>query len=135
MKQRCINPDDQSYPIYGGRGITVCMQWLESFEIFYAWAMANGYTKGLQIDREDNNGNYEPNNCRWVVPTVNARNRSTTKLTIADVQEAKYMLSRGYESREIANLFDVGDSCIWAIKKGHTWGNIAAGTWEGPVVA
>lgn len=131
MKQRCINSSDEAYPIYGGRGITVCSEWIESFPPFFTWAMTNGYAKGLQIDREDNDGNYEPSNCRWVVPTVNARNRSTTKLTVADVQEAKYMLSCGYQSNEVADLLEVSKSCIWGIKAGHTWGNVTVGTWTG----
>lgn len=131
MKQRCATVGSQFYARYGGRGITVCQEWIDSFEEFHGWAMANGYTKGLQIDRENNDGNYEPNNCRWVVPVVNARNRAATKLTIADVQEAKYMLSRGHESKEIAELLDVSHSCVWAIKKGHAWGDITVGTWIG----
>ncbi|MCK9597471.1 MAG: hypothetical protein M0R06_00445 [Sphaerochaeta sp.] len=62
---RCLNPSDARYPYYGGRGITVCQEWLK-FEAFRDWALANGYAENLTIDRKENDGNYEPSNCRWV---------------------------------------------------------------------
>lgn len=73
MKQRCLNPKDKNYKDYGGRGITVCSEWLNP-ENFYKWAIANAYKKGLSIDRIDVNGNYEPLNCRWATPKEQMRN-------------------------------------------------------------
>ncbi len=78
MRQRCDNRRNKSYPYYGGNGITVCKAWDTDFKSFYAWAMNNGYSEGLQIDRIDNDYNYSPSNCRWVSATINNRNRSTT---------------------------------------------------------
>ena len=75
MKQRCYNPNNRSYKNYGGRGITVCQEWKEDFQTFYDWAIANGYKKGLEIDRIDVNGNYEPDNCRWTNSKKNNNNR------------------------------------------------------------
>lgn len=75
MKQRCYNPNNRSYKNYGGRGITVCQEWKEDFQTFYDWAIANGYKKGLEIDRIDVNGNYEPDNCRWTTSKKNNNNR------------------------------------------------------------
>lgn len=82
MKNRCENPNRPKYKDYGARGIVVCEEW-HNAENFCKWALENGYEEGLQIDRIDNEGNYEPSNCRWVTPKDNSRNRrNTVYLTI-----------------------------------------------------
>jgi len=75
MKARCDNPNEKGYKNYGGRGITVCEVWRNSFEEFEKWAIASGYLKGLTLDRRDNDGDYEPDNCRWVSWLVQAHNK------------------------------------------------------------
>ena len=75
MKQRCFNPKCKSYENYGGRGITVCKEWTDSFEAFRDWAFDNGYSEELTLDRIDNNGNYTPDNCRWASMAVQERNK------------------------------------------------------------
>lgn len=71
---RVNNPQATGYHDYGGRSITVCQEWKDSFEAFRDWALANGYKDNLSIDRKDNDGNYEPSNCRWTTQTVQSRN-------------------------------------------------------------
>ena len=78
MKRRCYEEKNESYPRYGGRGITICKEWLDDFMSFYNWSMENGYSDKLSIDRIDNDGNYEPNNCRWATNSVQSRNQSNT---------------------------------------------------------
>lgn len=80
MKTRCYNKQHDRYKNYGGRGITVCDEWLHDFQAFHDWAMANGYQEGLTIDRIDVNGNYEPANCRWATWREQSRNRTTNRL-------------------------------------------------------
>jgi hypothetical protein len=74
MKTRCTNPNFHQFHDYGGRGIRVCKDWLESFAAFQSWAMENGYAAGLTLDRYPNgDGNYEPSNCRWATRSEQAR--------------------------------------------------------------
>lgn len=77
MKRRCYEKSNPAYKRYGGRGIVMCDEWKASPKAFIEWAEANGYSKGLSIDRIDNNGNYEPSNCRWTTVDVQSRNKST----------------------------------------------------------
>jgi hypothetical protein len=79
MKQRCTNPKQKSYPRYGGRGITICQAWLDSYDTFRAWAVTHGYRKELTLDRRDNYGNYEPANCRWATRSEQQLNRRDRK--------------------------------------------------------
>lgn len=82
MKERCYNKKNSHYKIYGGKGIEVCEEW-QIFKNFESWALQNGYKDGLSIDRIDNNGNYEPSNCRWADNKTQANNKtSNTRITI-----------------------------------------------------
>ena len=78
MKARCLNPNSISYKRYGGRGISICEKWL-TFKNFHEWAMNSGYADGLEIDRIDNNGDYCPENCRWVSSTFNKKHQRNTR--------------------------------------------------------
>ena len=78
LKDRVLNPKHKHYNDYEGRGITICDEWLD-VQNFYNWAMSNGYSDELSIDRIDNNGNYCPENCRWTTKTIQCRNQRIRK--------------------------------------------------------
>lgn len=78
MHRRCYGEGTKAYPLYGGRGITVCEQWKE-YEPFMEWALANGYEDGLTIDRINVDGNYCPANCRWATPKEQSNNRRSNR--------------------------------------------------------
>lgn len=114
MKNRCENPNRKKYKDYGGRGIKVCEEWHDA-EIFCKWALANGYAEGLQLDRIDNDGNYCPENCRWVTPKENNRNRRNTKyLTIGGITKCV---------AEWCETIDISEFTIywWIRKKGREY--------------
>jgi len=83
MIQRCENPNTHNYKDYGGRGITVCDEWHNPV-VFIDWALANGWEEGLTLDRIDNDGNYEPSNCRWATRKEQQRNRRNNHLITFD---------------------------------------------------
>ena len=75
MRTRCYNPNYTYYNRYGGRGIAICEEW-NKYETFKKWALENGYSDNLTLDRKDNNKNYDPSNCRWVSRKTQANNRN-----------------------------------------------------------
>ena len=94
MKARCYKQSHTWFKKYGGRGITVCDEWKDDFQAFYDWAMANGYSDELSIDRINNDGNYEPSNCQWTTQTNQIRNRSIAiETTINGVPKTLQQLS------------------------------------------
>ena len=86
MLSRCYNPvgDWKHYASYGGRGIKVCEEWRRDFKAFLRWALKNGYRDGLTIDRINNDGDYEPSNCRWA--TMSEQNFNRRKMGVAKAE-------------------------------------------------
>ena len=126
MKCRCFSLTHSNYKYYGARGITVCDEWHYNFLSFYNWAIRNERKKGLTLDRINNDGNYCPENCRWVTHLVNVRNSRHTKLTIEDVKEIKRKLLLGILGCKIAEDYPVTEAQISSIKRGKQWSDIKA---------
>ena len=91
IKQRCDNPSNPKYHLYGGKGISLHEDW-RNFHSFKDWSLSNGYKRHLTIDRIDNNGNYEPSNCRWVNQKVQQNNRSNNR--IINYKDKEYTLAQ-----------------------------------------
>lgn len=95
MKNRCNNPNLANFDRYGGRGIKVCDEWMKSFESFRDWALNNGYSDDLTIDRIEVDGDYEPYNCRWATKQEQGNNRSSNHfLTIDGVSKSIALWSK-----------------------------------------
>ena len=103
IKQRCLNPNQKYYNRYGGRGIKICDEWLD-YKTFKKWCMENGYKEGLDIDRIDNNGNYEPSNCRFISHIQNCNNRHNS---LHHMINGKMMTTR-----EVAETYGFSIDCI-----------------------
>jgi hypothetical protein len=84
IKQRCMNPNTKYYKRYGGRGISICKEWSDDFRVFEKWALENGYSDSLTINRKENNKNYTPENCEFVSRKVQSNNRTNNILIEID---------------------------------------------------
>lgn len=122
MKRRCYYKKHISYKYYGGRGITVCDEWLKSFISFRKWALNNGYKDDLEIDRENNNRNYAPDNCRWATEKEQNRNQRSTKLSMKKANQIRSLYFNIKISRELlGKIFNVSSGHIGDIVNGKTW--------------
>lgn len=122
MRQRCNNSKTSAYKNYGGRGINICSHW-DKFENFFE-DMGEA-PKGLTLDRINNDGNYEPQNCRWTTYLQQAQNNRRAKLNIFKVKLIKKLLQESlFTQQKIADIFKISRSTICSIKTGKTWSNI-----------
>ena len=112
LNRRCYNENHKAYPLYGGRGITVCDEWRE-FEPFRDWALANGYAEDLTIDRIDVNGNYEPSNCRWATMKEQSNNKRNSHYI--EYNGEKHTIS------EWADIYGVDQVKLWARLQYRNW--------------
>lgn len=125
MKQRILNQNDSVYKDYGGRGIKVYDKWLE-FIPFRDWALSNGYSEGLQINRINNNGNYEPNNCNWITNEKNSQNKRNIVMTIYLANEIRFKYNSGYYTqRQLSKEYMVSTATICNIINNKSWKNFS----------
>lgn len=119
MKQRCCDKNHCNYRHYGGRGIRVCKEWSNSFEKFYCWAKESGYNNSLTIERINVNGNYSPDNCKWISKNEQANNKRNNHLV--DYKGGKYTIS------QLSEISGISYMCLynrisngWDIEKAIT---------------
>lgn len=119
IKRRCYNQNSRYYHEYGGRGITVCDRWKDDYSYFKEWSLAHDYKEGLSIDRVDTNGNYSPDNCRWVSMKEQQNNRRNniklayegkeyTLRELSDISGISFRTLKGRHERgwSIENMLD-----------------------------
>lgn len=122
IKNRCLTESNKDYKNYGGRGITICNEWLD-FIPFRDWSLKNDYDNVLQIDRKDNDKGYYPENCRWVTNKENSRNRRTTKLSLEKIIEIRTKYNSGYYTqKQLAKEYNVSFGHISDIVNNERWG-------------
>ena len=127
MKQRCLNSNHHAFKLYGGRGISICSRWM----IFENFLIDVGIRpEGMSLDRIDNDGNYEPENCRWTTPLIQVRNSRVAKLNEKNVSIIKRMLLEEYSKNFISKKFRVSWSWINHIDVGNSWKEIQSITKE-----
>ena len=121
MMQRCTDKNSISYKNYGARGITICKEWL-NFDNFAKWAMDNGFSVDLQLDRIDNNKGYSPDNCRFVTRSENMRNTRNNIHTEGSIAQMRKEYESGELSiNQIAKKYSDSRGNIYNILKYRSW--------------
>ena len=123
MKKRCYNTNSIAYHRYAGRGITICDEWLDETNIFYAWALSNGYRDDLTVDRIDNSKGYSPLNCRFASYDEQMQNSRKATLTAKEVLEIRAIYP-GLSYAKLAEKYGVNKSTIAYIINRKSWKNI-----------
>ncbi|MFA5177254.1 MAG: hypothetical protein WC440_03780 [Candidatus Omnitrophota bacterium] len=123
MIQRCYHKYNKAYKNYGMRGITVCDEWLNDFLVFREWALTNGYGAGLEIDRIDNNRNYEPINCRFTTHLINNRNKRTNVISIEIAKKIRqYKIQNpSFTNTNIASFFGIPPHIVVDVLINKNW--------------
>ena len=123
MKDRCYNPSQNGFKHYGGRGIAVCDEW-QTFEGFMKWDKFGEWSPGQELDRIDNNGNYEPSNCRWISHQANSQNRRNSVLDQEAVMLIRIFSGSGVPNKTLDRWFGLYAGCTARVIKFKIWGNV-----------
>ena len=118
-KDRCYNPESNRYHRYGARGIKMCQSWLSSFKAFLA-DMGEA-PDGKTLDRIDNDGDYEPGNCRWATRAEQGQKTSLTKIDLVIAGQIRARRQCGLSLRQLAEEFSVSKSIVHRVVSGKTW--------------
>lgn len=124
MRARCEYQTATHYAYYGARGIKVCEEWRADPRAFVAWAQNNGWAPGLEIDRIDPDGDYEPSNCRFLSHLENSRRNRSASLTREKAREVKALLAAGVSTTDVARHLGVGRMAVEHIRAGRTWKDV-----------
>jgi hypothetical protein len=119
MRGRCYNPNNENFNRYGGRGIHICKKW-HDFKNFHQWAINNGYTDKLTIERNNVNKGYCPSNCKWIPKSEQCWNTSKN-MSIQKAREIGRLLSQGIPPKNIAIRLDVGVRSVRSIRRKDTF--------------
>lgn len=122
MRNRCLNQNTPKYKNYGGRGITIYLEWT-NFERFALWAETSGYTDNLTIDRIDNDKGYSPDNCQWITLSENSK-KDKIKLTNYDVGQIRHLCKEKIPRKDVATNFNVCLGTIDRIMAGRIYVNL-----------
>lgn len=122
MMTRCYNPKCNNFHLWGGKGIKVCDEWKNSYEVFRDWSMDNGYKEGLSIDRKENYKDYEPSNCRWITQRENSSNGKMNWMRVRVVR--KLHEANIFDKERLAKIYGIGVGSINSILNKKTWATI-----------
>lgn len=123
MRARCERSSHARFSRYGGRGIKVFEAWSD-YQVFFEYVSPT-YKRGMQLDRINNDGNYEPGNVRWVDCSKNVRNSSCVKINESDAGVIKSLLANGVRQKNIADMFQISKYLVHDIARGRTWKDVS----------
>lgn len=121
VRARCEYPSATNYKYYGGRGIKVCDEWRSDPAAFVAWAEEHGYLPGMELDRKDSDGPYDPSNCQFIAHDKNSRKRRNAQCDEETALQVRRLLAGGASVKAAADAAGVKYMVAWHISKGNTW--------------